>query len=151
MLSKGLTPKTVVMVLEELSGPQEANEKLEIPLDAHLIHLGRLRLADNIPLVYVDTFLPYEQYHKLMKVDFSVKSLYDSLEKFCHVRVNRVRREIEAINACKRDAELLQIAKNKAISLVKTIAYSEDAPLPVEFSIARYRGDMNKFTVDIFR
>jgi GntR family transcriptional regulator len=151
MLSKGLTPKTVVMVLEELPGPQEANEKLEIPLDAHLIHLGRLRLADKIPLVYVDTFLPYEQYRKLMKVDFSVKSLYDSLEKFCHVRVNRVRREIEAINAYKRDAELLQIAKNKAISLVKTIAYSEDAPLPVEFSIARYRGDMNKFTVDIFR
>jgi GntR family transcriptional regulator len=110
-----------------------------------------LRLANNIPLVYVDTFLPYDQYRRLMNVDFGVKSLYDSLEKLCHVRVTRVRREIEAINARKKDAELLQIAKNKALSLVKTIAYSDDSPLPVEFSVARYRGDMNKFTVDVFR
>ncbi|MDR0601397.1 MAG: GntR family transcriptional regulator [Treponema sp.] len=151
MISKGLTPLTKVLVLEKLSGPQEANEKLEIPLDAGLIHLQRLRMADNIPLVYLDTFLPYDQYRKLMKVDFNEKSLYDSLERLCHVRVNHVRREIEAVNAHKKDAELLQITKNKAISLVKTIAYSEDAPLPVEYSVARYRGDMNKFTVDIFR
>ncbi|MDR1288505.1 MAG: GntR family transcriptional regulator [Treponema sp.] len=151
MISKGLSPRTKVLVLEKLEGPQEANEKLEIPLDASLIHLERLRMADDVPLVYLDTFLPYDQYRKLMKVDFNVKSLYDSLEKLCRVRVNHVRREIEAVNAQKKEAGLLQIAKNKAISLVRTIAYSDDAHLPVEFSIARYRGDMNKFTVDISR
>jgi GntR family transcriptional regulator len=150
MISKGLTPTTKVFVLEKLSGPQEANEKLGIALDAPLIHLNRLRLADNIPLVIVDTYLPFEQYGKLMKVNFAVNSLYDSLEKLCKVRINRVQREIEAINAGAKEAELLQISKNKALSLVKTIAYSDDAS-PVEFSVARYRGDMNKFTVDIYR
>ncbi|MDR1421008.1 MAG: GntR family transcriptional regulator [Treponema sp.] len=151
MISKGLAPRTKVLVLEKLAGPQEANEKLEIPLDASLIHIKRLRMADDIPLVYLDTFLPHDQYRKLLKVDFNVNSLYDSLEKFYQVKVNHVRREIEAVNAHKKDAELLQIAKNRAISLVKTIAYSKDAHLPVEFSVARYRGDMNKFTVDISR
>ncbi|MDR2629292.1 MAG: GntR family transcriptional regulator [Spirochaetaceae bacterium] len=149
MISKGLTPQTKVIKLEKITGPHEANEKLALPLNAPLIYLGRLRLADGVPLVYVETFLPYEQYPKLMEVDFTVNSLYQSLEDLYHVRVNRVRREIEAINARHKEAELLQITKNKALILVRTVASSDDAPMPVEFSIARYRGDRNKFSVDI--
>jgi GntR family transcriptional regulator len=149
MISKGLTPQTRVIKLEKLTGPHEANEKLGLPLDAPLIYLSRVRLADQAPLVYVETFLPYEPYLKLMKVDFTVNSLYKSLEELYHVRVNRVRREIEAINARSKEAELLQITKNKALILVRTVASSDDASMPVEFSIARYRGDRNKFSVDI--
>jgi GntR family transcriptional regulator len=149
MRSKGLVPQTRVIKLEKLTGPHEANEKLRLPLDAPLIYLSRLRLADGVPLVYVETFLPHEQYQKLMEVDFTVNSLYQSLERIYHVRVNRVRREIEAINARRREAELLQITQNKALILVRTLASSDDAPMPVEFSIARYRGDRNKFSVDI--
>jgi GntR family transcriptional regulator len=149
MISKGLTPQTKVIALKKLTGPHEANTKLAIPLDAPLIYLSRVRLADKTPLVYVETFLPYDPYAKLMEVDFGAKSLYRSLEKLCRVRVNRVRREIEAVNAHQKEAALLQITKNKALILVKTVAYSGDSPLPVEFSVARYRGDRNKFSVDI--
>jgi GntR family transcriptional regulator len=149
MISKGLTPQTKVISLKKLTGPREANEKLGIPLDAPLISLCRLRLANEAPLVYVETFLPYEPYMNLMDVDFNVNSLYQTLEKLYRVRVNRVRREIEAINARKKEAELLQTAKNKALIQVKTIGSSEDTPSPVEFSIAWYRGDRNKFSVDI--
>ncbi|MDR0654852.1 MAG: GntR family transcriptional regulator [Treponema sp.] len=149
MISKGLTPQTKVIALRKLTGPHEANTKLDIPLDAPLIYLSRVRLADKVPLVYVETFLPYDPYAKLMEVDFSSKSLYRSLEKLFHVRVNRVRREIEAVNAHQKEAELLQISKNKALILVKTVAYSDESLSPVEFSIARYRGDRNKFSVDI--
>jgi GntR family transcriptional regulator len=86
-----------------------------------------------------------------MGVDFGASSLYDSLEELCGVRVNRANREIESINARKPDAELLRIAPNKALSLVKTVAYSSASQLPVEFSIARYRGDLNKFSVVTYR
>jgi GntR family transcriptional regulator len=151
MTAKGLTPKTQVLVLEKLPGPQEANEKLEIPLDAALIHLCRLRMADNIPLVIVDTYLPFDSYPELMKVNYKLNSLYTSLEKNYNKRVSRVIRQIEAINVSAKDAAFLKIAKNKALSLVKTIAYSDDSPLPVEYSVARYRGDMNKFTVELYR
>lgn len=151
MRAKNMTPHTVVLSLEKITGPHEAGERLRLPLDAPLIYLSRVRSADNIPLVYVETYLPYNQYPQLMNVDFNEKSLYDSLESLCHVRVNRVCREIEAVNARKKEAELLKIAANKAVSLVKTVAYSENSPLPVEFSVARYRGDLNKFSVDIYR
>ena len=87
----------------------------------------------------------------LMQVDFSVNSLYDSLEKLYHRRINWVRREFVAVNARPKEAELLQIARNKALCLVKTVAFSDNSPNPVEFSIARYRGDLNKFSVELSR
>ena len=151
MLQKGMTPHTKVLCLEKLHGPIEANEKLGISLDAPLVHLSRLRSADQTPLVYVDTYLPYDRYEKLLQVDFNRHSLYESLERLCGVRVNRVWREIEAVNARAKEAELLEIAQNKALCLVKTLAYCENDPMPVEFSIARYRGDRNKFSVEIHR
>jgi GntR family transcriptional regulator len=86
-----------------------------------------------------------------MKVDFTTNSLYHSLEKIYHIRVNRVHREFVAVNAHQNEAELLQTTRNKALSLVKTVAYSSDTPNPVEFSIARYRGDLNKFSVEVSR
>ena len=86
-----------------------------------------------------------------MQVDFTTESLYDTLEKTHNRRVTRVRREFSAVNALQKDAELLQITRNKALILVKTVAYSGDDPNPVEFSVARYRGDINKFNVELFR
>jgi GntR family transcriptional regulator len=151
MVEKGFNPKTLVVKLEKTKGPHEANERLSIPLNAPLIYLSRVRSVDTVPLVYVETFLPYDAYKELMRVDFTVNSLYDSLEKLYRIRVNRVRREFVAINAHQKDAELLQIARNKAISLVKTVAFSGSTPNPVEFSIARYRGDLNKFSVEVSR
>jgi GntR family transcriptional regulator len=151
MLSKGLTPHTRVIAITKIEGPHEANGRLCIPPDAPILYLSRLRSVNAVPLVYVETFLSFEKYDKIMDVDLSVKSLYDSLEKIYRVRVTRVRREIEAINAPRREAELLQIAKNQAVSLVKTVSYADNSPDPIEFSIARYRGDLNKFSVDVYR
>jgi GntR family transcriptional regulator len=151
MIAKGLLPETEVKELKKIPGPHEANERLWLSLDAPLIFLSRLRSVDKVPLVYIETFLPYEPYKKLMDIDFKVNSLYESLETLCNVRVNRAQREIEAVNAGQKEAELLQIAKNKALSLVKTVAFAKNSANPVEFSIAHYRGDMNKFRVDIFR
>jgi len=151
MVQKGYKPDTRVLRLEKIKGPHEANERLSLPLSAPLINLSRLRSVDGIPLVYVETYLPYNEYEDLLQVDFTVNSLYDSLEKLYHRRVNRVRREFIAINARQKEAELLQISRNKAVCLVKTVAYSSNFPNPVEFSVARYRGDLNKFSVELTR
>ena len=151
MVEKGYNPKTLVIKVEKIKGSYEANERLSLPINAPLIYLGRVRSVGKVPLVYVETFLPYDKYERLMQVDYTVNSLYDSLEKLYHIRVNRVRREFVAGNSLKNEAELLQIARNKAILLVKTVAYSGDVTNPVEFSIAHYRGDMNKFSVELSR
>ena len=151
MIEKGYNPTTLVVELERITGPHEANERLSLPLNAQLIYLSRVRSVETVPLVYVETYLPYDEYKDLMKVDFTVNSLYDSLERIYQRRVIRVRREFVAVNALQKEAKFLQIARNKALCMVKTVAYSNNSPNPVEFSIARYRGDMNKFSVELSR
>ncbi len=151
MLSKGMKPSTKVLDLRVLKGLGKANEKLKIPMDSEIIYLSRLRFADNIPLVYVETHLPFKDFSKLMDVDFEQHSLYESLEKIYAIRVNRVHREIEAANAKRKEAELLNISINKAFCLVETTAFSDNYPNPIEYSVARYGGDYNKFTVEIYR
>ncbi|MDR2869735.1 MAG: GntR family transcriptional regulator [Deferribacteraceae bacterium] len=151
MHTKGMMPHTLVLALEKVTGPGEACEKLKLKVGAQMIYLKRLRSADDTPLVYVETYLPYEPFSRLMDVDFSEKSLYDSLEELYGVRVSHVNREIEAVNSHKGEAELLKIFAGKAVSFVKTVAYSESYPDPVEFSVAKYRGDLNKFIVDVYR
>lgn len=151
MVEKGYNPKTLVVKIEKINGPHEANERLALPLDAPLIYLSRVRSAGTTPLVYVETFLPYNEYKRLLHVDFTVNSLYDSLEELYNIRVNSVRREFVAANARPKEADLLRITKNMALIQVKTVAHSKDVPHPVEFSIASYRGDLNKFTVELSR
>jgi GntR family transcriptional regulator len=115
MVEKGYHPKTLVIKLEKINGPHEANERLSLPINAQLIHLSRVRSVDTVPMVYVKTYLPYEEFKDLMQVDFTVNSLYDSLEKMFDKRVNRVWREFFAVNANKKEAELLQTTRNKTL------------------------------------
>lgn len=151
MLDKGMTPRTKVLALERLPADPECNEKLCLPFDAPLLHLSRLRSADNVQMVYVDTYLSYDSYPRLMDVDFSTCSLYEVLGDLYSVRVSRAQREIEAINARRREAELLKVAPNQALCLVKTLTYADGLEAPVEYSVARYRGDFTKFSVEIYR
>ena len=151
MVEKGYNPKTRVIKLEKIIGPHEANERLSLAFDAPLIYLSRVRSVDTTPLVYVETYIPHEKYNRLMQVDFTENSLYDSLEKLYNTRVDSVSREFVAINARQKEAKLLQISQNKAIIQVKTVAFSGNIYNPVEFSIANYRGDINKFNVELFR
>lgn len=151
MLDKGKTPHTVVLALEKLPGVPEYNEKLALSYGAPLIHLSRLRSADEVQMVYLDTYLSYDRFPGLMDVDFTVSSLYGVLEERYNVRVDRAQREIEAVNARKQEAELLRVAPNKALCLVRTVSYTAGSPQPVEYSVARYRGDLTKFTVEIYR
>ena len=151
MLAKGLTPRTELLALKIRSDYPKANEHLNISPYSPLIYLNRRRFANNVPIVLVETYLSYEAYPKLLNVDLANKSFYESMEELYGVRIAHVKREIEAVNALKKEAELLEIATNKAVTLVKTFGYTDGLPNPVEYSVAKYSGEMNKFHVELRR
>jgi len=151
MENKNLSPRTEVLSLEKRVDFPEACNQLNIPPDTPIIALQRRRYANDAPLVLVETYFSYNDYPKLMNVDFHNNSLYDSLEEIYGVRISRVIRELEAVNAHRKEAELLEIAPNKAITLVRTVGFTENSPDPVEYSVAKYSGEMNKFYVELRR
>ena len=150
MQQKGLRPSTKVLKICEISGKEAINEKLGLAPEDSLIYLERLRYANDEPIVYLETYLPYETCKGLLDENLEELSLYGLLQQRHGLHVVRVMREIEAINASAREASLLGISKNKALCLVRTVAYAE-RDVPVEYSVARYRGDRNKFSVELQR
>jgi len=150
MQQKGLIPSTYVLELNKIPAIEAVNLKLNLEPDDPLILLSRLRFANGEPVVYVDTHIPYNRFPKLLDKDFTVNSLYGEMESLYDSCVFRVMREIEAVNANRREAELLGIEMGKAICLVKTVAYTNSGTA-VEYSVARYRGDRSKFSVELYR
>jgi len=151
IIEKGMLPRTDVLALERIPGNAVCSARLGLPEDEPLIYLKRIRYADDEKVVYLETFIPYRKYSRLMQIDFTTASLYTSLETLYGVRVNRARREIEAVTLNQDEAKLLDIPIHKAVCLVTSVAYAENTETPVEYSIARYRGDRTKFAVETLR
>ncbi len=150
MRQKGMEPGTQVLDLRRADGRGDINGHLSLPDEAGLLYLCRLRKADNVPVVYLETWLPFEPVQSLLSVDFTSSSLYAVLEERYGLRVERVVRVIEAVGASGKEARLLGLKSGAPVCLVRTTAYLGDG-MPIEYSIARYRGDRNQFTVELVR
>ncbi len=150
MEKKNLVPSTKLLSKQIIRGLPAINQGLNLDKDAELICLERLRFANNNPIVYLQTYFPYEPYKGILEEDFEKNSFYYLMERKFNVKVVRVVRELEAINATAEIAKLLDMEKNAAIFYSRTIGYTDDN-LPVELSRAFYRGDSNKFSVELVK
>lgn len=150
MRQKGLVPTTRVLRAQVMEGKPLINAALHMDNRQKLVYLERVRCADSEPLVYVETYLPYRLVPGILDYDFARQSLYEVLQNSYGLQVTRADREIEAVNATEHIAALLQTTRGRALSLVTTVAYTREGTA-VEYSMARYRGDRNKFSVRLYR
>ena len=148
MRQKGVEPSTRVLDIELVERLPKVSSQLEIAPSDKMICLQRVRYADNLPVVALKTYIPYQPYSQLFEQDYINGSLYDYFRAIYGIRIVRVRRVLEAVNASKRDAVLLQTEVGRAILSSRTIAYS-DLGAPVEYTVARHCGDRNRFEIEL--
>ncbi|MEG0934400.1 MAG: GntR family transcriptional regulator [Clostridia bacterium] len=144
----GLTPSTQVLSFEVLPMPEAIAARFGLTPAAPSIHLDRLRCADGEPIVTVETYLPHPRCAFLLTRDMATASMYESLATHEQTRVCRVTRVVEAVAANEADARLLGIPLGAPIQFFTTLGYNQADEL-IEFSLARYRGDRNRFEVDL--
>jgi GntR family transcriptional regulator len=150
MRKKGLVPSTKVLGLEVTECKDRVAEALKLESGSRVIKLSRIRYANDEPIVFVVTYLPYDRCPDFMNRNLETESIYGILENEYKLIINRVVRSLESIPAGSFEAELLQIEKGAPIQYFESIAYLEDET-PIEFSLAKYRGDRNKFTFELKR
>ena len=146
----GLKPSTKVLLIEEILANNEIAENLKIKETDNIIHLKRLRFTNEEPMVVVETYLPSKLFPQLINIDFNETSLYETLETNYQCCPQSVHRTIEATLADDEVARLLEIDKNSAICMTTTIAYNSNNT-PIEYSIAKYRGDRSKFSLNLVK
>ncbi|AKP77040.1 GntR family transcriptional regulator [Priestia megaterium] len=147
MERKGLSFETKVLnkeIVEKTSTLQEIfGDKYQF-----FYRIDRLRYIEEDPYVLVTTYIPASLASGLLDEDLEVQSLYKTLELKYGFHISHAKRVIEAVNATSEDAGALNIPPMSAVQITKTTAFQKDSQ-PFEYSIGRYRGDLNKFTVEV--
>lgn len=147
MNKKGFKVNTKVF-LKQLEVPsKEIVKRLNIPFTQKVIHLKRLRLVNNEPIVVQDTYLNAKLCEELLEVDFENNALYESIRNICGRNIIRSKDIIEAIAADAETSELLEVKVGFPVLLTQRIAYV-DNNVPIELTYSLYRSDQYVLEVE---
>lgn len=149
-IARGQHPETKVLELKSVTADEEVSRALRISPGERVTMLNRLRLLDGVPEVLVVTYLPEKTCPNLINEEFSNRSLYELLESKYNIRIASGLRTIEAIPLDRKDARLLDAKPGSPALLLKSIGLTEDGT-PLEYFVARHRGDRSRFTVRLVR
>lgn len=147
--NKGLTPKTHVILLQKELPDNEICNNLKLTTTDYVYKLVRLRYANNQPVVLVTSYIPYKLCPNLNQFDFENESLYATLDKN-NCQITQVKRKLEVLAADETTADLLNIDVKDPIFYFHTVGFTAEN-LPAEYSIAKYRGDINSFEIYLKR
>ena len=145
----GRLPKTKVLVFKRERANAEVEKRLELTRGQDVFKLVRLRYADDLPNVFVESYIPCTLYPGLDSFDFNGSSLYAAMDT-CGNPVMTARRCLEVIKADGAAAALLDVEAGDPLLLFHTVARDANGTA-VEYSVATYRGESNSFELNVSR
>lgn len=148
IIKSGRTPYTELLDFKIMTAPENVAEILGLQPKEKVIFIHRKRCADSDPIVMVKTYLPYKKCDFVMEHDLAKESLYPILGAQEETRIYKIKRIIEAVDATAYDIKNLNVNRGKAIQQFVSTGFNVFEE-PIEYSIARYRGDRNSFEVTI--
>ena len=148
MRRKGFIPATKVLEFTLIKSDTEVSKILGLKEGSELVKLRRLRSANNEPFVLVLTYLPGYLLDNILTKDFNKESLYKVLERDYGLTVDSASLTLESKIAGEYQAKYLGIKKGAATQLIKRTTFLKDKT-PIEYTLAEYRGDRNKFTINL--
>jgi GntR family transcriptional regulator len=134
----GLEPTSVVRSLSVLREPEVA-ARLELPGDTPLVHLERLRLADEEPLAIDRVWFPAEIAEPLLGVDFTRVGFYDELASRTGIRLTGGRERLRAVTPSRSERSLLKMPPGVAAFAIERLGLVRERP--VEWRCTVVRGD----------
>ena len=134
--ARGMVQRSEVLELDEELDPDIA-AKLWLPADTPLLHLVRLRMADDEPLALDRTWLPSHLTTGLREADLSHTGLYDELAARCGIRLTGGREVLSADVPSRADRSLLQLPRGAAALSIQRTGCLEGRPLEWRWTLIR--------------
>lgn len=146
--SMGLTPSTKVLKFEVIAADEFLAREMGLSNGDKVIELVRLRFADEEPIAVVQSYLPYDLCNYILDVDMENNSLYQILSSQKNTTVVLVERVVEAKIVSREDGKLLNVEKGFPVQSFLNKAFNEEGRV-LEYCSSRYRGDRNKFYIEV--
>jgi GntR family transcriptional regulator len=124
--------------------------QLVVAAGAAVVRIQRVRLADNMPLSFDETFLPREIGDKVMADDLETEPIFSLLEEKYNTALVEAEYRLEAVSADPIVARALGIAVGGPIFLIERTSYTT-GHRPVDYEKLYYRGDRIRFVTRLIR
>lgn len=145
-----LGKKVTSRVLEATLIPADAflSRRLQIQLGAEVVFLNRVRLMDEEPTAIERSYLPHELCPGILKYDFSVNSLYETLSTVYDKRPDHAEQVIEANLATAEVSELLGLTPPAVVFVFRRETRMASGQV-VEYVDSELRADHFRFYTNL--
>ena len=140
------TPTTQLLTHEVIGADARTAELLSVAVDSPMLHVKRLRLADEVPLAILENYLP-EEFVNLTEAELMQHGLYQVL-RGRGVAIRVARQNIGARRASAFESSLLQIDKRDPVLTMDRTAF-DNSGRAVEFGHHAYRPDLYSFEITL--
>lgn len=124
--------------------------QLAISAGTAVVRIQRVRLADNSPLSFDETYLPKEIGDRIVENDLETEPVFSLLEQKYHTPLVEAEYCLEAVSADAAVARALGINAGDPIFLIERTSYTTGHQ-PVDYEKLYYRGDQIRFVTRLAR
>lgn len=142
--SARLVDRQIVLASESVA------RQLAIAAGTSVVRIQRVRLADNAPLSFDETYLPREIGVKIIENDLETEPIFSLLEQKYDTPLVEAEYRLEAISADRTVAGALAICEGSPIFLIERTSYTT-GHTPIDYEKLHYRGDQIRFVTRLAR
>lgn len=147
ILRQGMTPSRKVLLSELHLCNAEESMFLELDKAEAVFRLERIIFADDQPLCYTLTSLPYKYFRDIENYNFDTHSLYTTIENDFHIKITHSVIKLKAVPAEKEIANYLEIKESFPLLQTGAITYGmvDGKEVPIEHFVSYYRTDLFEY------
>ena len=145
----GIKEKTKILKKGIEDAKNHVAKTLVLGTNNKVIVVCRLRAGNGIPLIYEESYLPYDMFKDILNMDLT-GSMYKIISERFNIVLARCEQTIRAVNLKAKVAKILDLAENSAGIFMESITFNENS-IPIEVLYSYYRGDKYIFEVELGR
>ncbi len=149
MRARGLRPGSRTVLSRRFPAGVMLSSVLEVSPQTEVLHVRRLRLADDVPMAVEDLHVPASVAPGMTGRDLDDASFYDLLEHRFGTPVVAGTQTVEPALVAPEEAELLEVDPGSPVFLFERTSRIAGGHV-AEFVRSVYRGDRYRIMVDIF-
>ncbi|MGA7909059.1 MAG: GntR family transcriptional regulator [Candidatus Sulfotelmatobacter sp.] len=150
MSSRGLVPRSRVLVARIIEHEQEVAARLGLPATSRLVKIERLRLTGEDPFALETCYLPAAEFANLVDAPLGRSSLFGILQHDYGVELAYADEEIDATAAEASIAELLGVPRGASVLRIRQVIYSTKGKATI-YGVGFYRSERHTLFIRRFR
>jgi GntR family transcriptional regulator len=150
MHAVGRKPTARVISKEIVTADRTVADHLALTKGQRVVRIRRVRLADNVPISFDETYLPLEIGKKIITNNLKVEPIFSLLERKYDVPLTEAEYKLEAVAAESEVAAALRVKQGSPIFRIERTSYST-GNRPVDYEKLYYRGDLVRFVTRLAR